>query len=313
MFNPFWRNLLALTLILLSISISNSFVVPYIYQRASGRARLNLSHQGYFKDKVLDDINQRNSNAFVISLKNLASREGKGISSWIVSDFVTQNINSFTPSDVSNILWSLPRIGFSSSKKTDQETAFLLLNKILENQSTCSRFLVTSLVGLSKLGIRWSTISALNPSSFFNLLNSVMGTINGRELSNLLYSLAKMEIRAIDFPVNVLKNIIAAIDRELDFVLSVPQQAANVLYALGILEFDQKMFHSKSLLLKLFDGMVAGELKYFPPSDYFGQHVRINFELSLIVNSCMIVNFCLLLDVVCVYVLCPLFRLPILS
>lgn len=104
-------------------------------------------------------------------------------------------VNELNAALISEWMWSLPRLGFTSSKPTHNELILRIINRFCEMTNLSSRQVTTALGGLARFrNLRFSSMDEHLKSAIIRKIEDVGDQLNDREVGNLLHSMSKIGV-----------------------------------------------------------------------------------------------------------------------
>ena len=216
-------------------SNSNGYAMPFPF---SGPPEV-------VREKVLQELaklaNARDAAEYTLVFKNAAARSLVFGSSNIADDaLATLNalLELFSASQISDILWSVSRTGFTLSSKPHRQLIMQLVHRLCEVplQELTPKVVTTAVGGIAKVNMRWYQIPESTQKDILVAVKAVALRLNAREVGNLLHSLSKIKVpwTVLGAPTQqMLLESFARTTHEL-----VDQQGAMAIYSLGLMGLD---------------------------------------------------------------------------
>ena len=207
------------------------------------RNRNNFDRVKNEQDVLLDTLRNAsavNDTATVVdSIKALASTSRKNFCNHagiiLKLECLPQLVLESNPTQLSDLLWSLPRLGFKTQNKQHRGLCFVLAQKICSFDSLTARQITTSISGLATMNLEWISLPKIVQTRFFEAIVETAPTLNAREVGNLLHSISKM-ISWDGLPVDVREALLTSFKRQSHRMLE--RNGAMALYAMAMMGLD---------------------------------------------------------------------------
>eukprot|EP01038_Epipyxis_sp_PR26KG_P013231 gene13231-17731_t len=227
-------------------NLSNSSGVGKYNNNSNNKQRQDHSNN---RNPDVETINQRilslrkhldcgSGNKFCQELKLIAHRSDIPSSTdhSVIYPFIYEFVNSditMTGQHAAECIFSMPKLGFSLQFPKYRDLTFSLIEKLKIAEFVTSRDVTTSFGGLAKLRMQWKYLPPATQSDLLDLVSSVVGLFNDREISNILHSMSKLSITWNDIPQKLQNELLAIFMARADKLVS--QQGTMSVYAFGIL------------------------------------------------------------------------------
>ena len=214
---------------------NNNFAMPFPFSGPPAVVR----------EKVLAELaklaNSGDPAEYTVVFKNAAARSIVfGFTN--VADDVLETLNKllnlFNASQISDILWSVSRTGFTLSSKTHRQLIMQLVHRLCEApiQELTSRVVTTSVGGIAKVNMRWYQLPEASQRDILVAVKAVALQLNGREVGNLLHGLSKIKVPWAVLGADTQHKLLESFARNTDEL--VDQQGAMSIYSLGLMGLD---------------------------------------------------------------------------
>jgi hypothetical protein len=174
---------------------------------------------------------QNNVEEFTRLLKTFASGVGGADVTDDLFELVEDWMHKLSPSNLSDWIWSLGKLGFKAYTPKHQKLCMELLHRLCISDGLTARQVTTSFGGLAKIGIRWSNLTPIMQDDITSLVGTVCTSLNDREIGNLLHSLSKMVIPWASLPTAVQSGLLECLTRHSKHLIS--QQGSMAVYSMG--------------------------------------------------------------------------------
>ena len=198
-------------------------------------------------EKLQEFYKNNKNNEFTAILKAFAAEEAAKFKNnrnthqqnhmnLIYSEFAKNKIfiDSLNPIQISDWLWSLPRLGCN----LDDPNYLKLCNDLVNNLSKrsieiSSRQVTTAMGGLQKMKFNYNIQTDEMKENILYLLDSVADKLNDREVGNLLYAISKIELNWDTLPLNIQTKLFKSFSKVANILKY--QRASMSIYAFGLL------------------------------------------------------------------------------
>ena len=131
-----------------------------------------------------------------IGYKNVFNRDFSRSFYPIVKQFLRYDwaVAQGQASRVSELIWSLGRLGFKANVPEQAALAMELLHNLCENKSLTCREVTTALGGLARMNMKWIYLKEETRTDIRTAIGSVALRLNDREIGNILHSMTKLMV-----------------------------------------------------------------------------------------------------------------------
>ena len=220
-----------------SFSSSSSAGLPYSPSTDENFQRFEKIYTSFTTSHQKKDVRKFSSTMKTTAYKNGLRIDHSNVIQPIVEDFLSQiksHSLEVTASDLSDWLWSLPRVGFRLRNKTHLELYLSILNLFCAFENVTPRQLTTSLGGLSRMRLRWSSQSNYIKTAILKALDETALLFNDREVGNVLHSLQALQVSwSLDLTPSIRQKLLTTFANNAPLLVS--QQGSMAIYGLGIM------------------------------------------------------------------------------
>jgi hypothetical protein len=136
---------------------------------------------------------------------------------------------------ISEIIWIMGRIGFSSTNPDHSTMYNNLLHHFCDESDLSGREVTTTLGGLARMNVKWNYLAEDTRQDIKTAIGKVALSLNDREIGNILHSMTKLFIPWDEFPTTVQNNLLESFVRNSKKGKMLSHQGSMAIYSLGLL------------------------------------------------------------------------------
>lgn len=181
-------------------------------------------------------IDASNYSGFVQDVKTLASSAPPDNPPEMIDSLyqmIKTILDRLKGEQLADIIWSLGKFANRVSNVKFRAVHQRLWSRLCAQINLTSRQVTTSFGGLAKLGILWQGMPPADRTSLERIVVSVAGSLNEREVGNLLHSLSRMGVQWAELSAHVQEALLANLLRQHKSMRA--EHGTMTVYALGIL------------------------------------------------------------------------------